>query len=162
MAGPELQGISGECWSLLASILPSQGCHQGGQEVPVASLEQQTPWGCCKIRDSPQHWNKQGLFLFKLLWLGAIPSIVPAATHLGYPEPGVPSTRSKNFGHKYRKLWLHPCGTDTRPTSIMPTGNLPSGAMGRTIRSQTQQRPAGLDGNSTAESRSLDEGSSNP
>ena len=42
-ARPELQGISGECWSPLVSILPSQGCHQGGQEVPVASPEQQTP-----------------------------------------------------------------------------------------------------------------------
>lgn len=28
-AGPELQRISGECWRLSVSILPSKGCHQG-------------------------------------------------------------------------------------------------------------------------------------
>lgn len=44
----------------------------------------------------------------------------------------------------------------------MPTGDLSSGARSRTIRSQTQQRPAGLDGNSAAQSRFLDEGSSHP
>lgn len=44
----------------------------------------------------------------------------------------------------------------------MPTGDLPSGAMSRTTRCHTQQRPAGLDGDSTAQSRSLDEGSSHP
>lgn len=52
--------------------------------------------------------------------------------------PEVPSTCFEKFVPKYRGLQLHHCGTNTKPTSIMPTSDSPSGAMSRVIKSQTQ------------------------
>lgn len=85
---------------------------------------------------------------------------MPAAIHLRYSKTEFPSTCSKKLGPRHRELQLCCCSSDIKAASTMPTRDLSSGVMSRTIRNPAQQRPAVLDGNSTAQSRSLDEGSS--